>query len=648
MVFVAAFISSGCCFGSSVSQMKLSMAAPAKPATIETNCPVQTLIDSFDLQNQGILALADPMYSSAQGMCSIDNRYIVVARYRKDKSRDLMVYDLIEKRIKSSNIFAKTDPSGPDSGNNVDIGHVNDITYHNGFLYIPRGGDSKDIIRLKVDKDFSIHFDRVVYKASKDNPLPVNLACHNGVFYWTGSSIVNNNIQVFRTKDFKTIDLVFATDFGGLVADHAIGRQGMAFDGEHFFFAFSGRLDVPDSDQSATDAAKLRMNTEKVIITGTDGTIERVLGYPRGSYGEIEDVDTMIVNGNTYLLLNTNKDKNGVACVYAVPLYMDTVPSFFLEPPSRNSNSNSYYRTDVYCDNTACYKDGNYNPLYSNPFASGLAQDKFTSLEAALNFISRHEMMTSLHVSGRYDEISLRDLPNGFVIVLDNAYIGTLKLTECPNITLYGENAAHLGRLNIEKGSILLGPGISMYSSPENEEHAIEINHAILDGSVQEMIGYQQAVYAVNGIVNLSIATSDFWDYSELAGGEDSLLYVNGIPQMCSKNETETFKTVYLGRTNENTVIKNGKNIMLSLILGDGSFFSNATGSDYVGTLMEMYRPSVDVVVPAVIAEKENGDGMVGYCTLYIGKNGQIFAKGNVDQLQSARYILATATYLTE
>ena len=590
-------------------------------------------VDTIDLKSHALMTLSDPGYGAVQGMCVAEDRYIIVGRYRKDGAKDLMVYDVIEKKVKASNVFVKSDPSAPDFGTDVDLDHINGLTYYDGYLYIPRS-HYRDIIRLKMNADCSIVFDSVVFSSPQGEAVPANISCHDGVFYWLASGLSKGRYSVYCSKDgFKNTSLAFTTDIGGLAAGNLLAKQGMAFDGQHLFFAFSGKLNVPALDDG-NDWQKLMRGTEKIVIAATSGEILKTLSFSRGSYGEIEDVDTIQLGSSTYLIVNSNQNENGVSCVYAVPLFKNTIPSGYLE----GSNLDGSFYLDkrelaVYCDNTACYPNDEYDLMLSKPFANGLLQDPFTSVYAAVDYIKRLGCPAKLYLSGSYGNLAFYNLPAGIGFVLNDAEVRSMSFVQCPGITLEGQNKAVLGGLKAEKSVVLAAPGVSLVRRANGPAYGIEAKYSVLTGSFSEMSGFTENVREEQSIVSVS------YD-----GEQKNTAADNNTAQV--EDSTSAAELSYYDRGFVTTVARHDKNVMLGLTLHNVTT-GEGNSAAYPGILPNEYRPAANVVFPAVIANSETGANPTGMCSLRIETDGTITVYGGMEQISPNSYILATAAYLT-
>ena len=621
---------------------KTPVSALADKSTV-TGIPTETdhssiFVDTIDLKCHALMSLSDPEYGATQGMCVVDNRYIVIGRYKNDGAKDLMVYDVIDKKVKASNVFFKYDPKTPDAGTNVDLGHINGLTYYDGYFYIPRT-KHRDIIRLKMNEDFSIVFDSVVFSAPKGEPVPANISCHDGVFYWLAYGPYNGKFTVCCSKnDFHNTQRAFESDIGGLATDNLLAHQGMTFDGEHLYFAFSGRLNIPSID-TGTDWQKLVRNTEKIIITTLEGKIIKTFTFSRGSYGEIEDVDTIQLGSSTYLIISCNQNDDGVACVYAVPLFQDTTPSGYLEA----SNMDGSFYMDrreftVYCDNTVCFENGSYNPMNSNPFASGLTQDRFTSVYAALNYIKRLGCPAKLYLTGEYGALTFNNLPAGIGFVLDDAVVDSLNFTQCPGVTLEGQNKAVLGGLKAEKSVILAASGVSLIRTESSPAYGIQAQYSVLTGSFSGINGFTDKIHEVQSIVNISYYDKDKNARIEISPAGENI-------GEAEEDKTSVVQLSYYNQQIVSVMAKHDKNVMLTLTLHDVDP-GETNKAEYTGIIPKEYRPAADAVFPAVVAGSQTGDDPSGMCSLHISADGTITVYVGTEPVKPTDYILATANYL--
>ena len=464
-----------------------------------------TLVESIDLRRGAFLMLADQGYTSTQGMCVINDRYLVIARYKTDGSRDLAVYDVLKKEIVASNVFKKRNPEIPDSGTNVDLEHCNAITYWDGYLYIPRFANKHDIVRLKFCDDCSIIYDSVAYMAGEGEAAPLDIACHNGIFYLTTAGRRGRGFDIYRSTDgLNSLEYAFSSDFGGLVNTRSIVKQGLSFDGTYLYFPFTGVLNALFMPERR-DTQNLKRSMERIIVTKTDGEIVREFSFSRGNYGEIEDVDILTLRGNTSLIISCNRNGNNVACVYAVPLFQNTVSSAYLEGTGIDGRLYSESGDlEVFCDNRTCYENGVYDPLQSRPFATGLEEDPFTDVYAAIHYIEKSACAATLYLRGNYGELSFDNLGAGLRIVLDGANVRSMQISRCPEITLEGKNDPVLGHLGAEKSVVLVAPGIHMIQTGDGNDCAIEVRYGILTGSFEEIAGYVSRCQEDFSIVNIS------------------------------------------------------------------------------------------------------------------------------------------------
>ena len=603
----------------------------------------EKLVENIDLRGSALMILSDPGYTSTQGMCVIENHYIAVGRYKSDGSKDIMVFDLIEKRVKRSNTFRQLDSISPSFGTCVDLDHLNSLAYNNGYLYVPRAASNRDIIRLKVNEDNSIEYDSVAYIAPEGELKPTSIACNNGVFYWAASGSENGMFYIYRTTDFTDTELAFASSFGGLVEANAVVKQGMAYDGEYLYFAFTGRLNVPKIE-SGIDVQRIMRDTEKIIITRTDGTIVRVLSFPRGSYGEIEEIDTVTIDNNKYLLISCNRNDDNVSCVYAVPLYKDTVPSPVFEAASV-AGSLYYDHRDycVYCDNESCYEDGIYDPLQSRPFASGLKQDPFSDIYAALNQVKRFGCPATLYVRGTYGDLSFRNLPSGITFIFESSTIHSLTFSQCPGVSISGKTDVVIGNLKIVNSVVLAAPGINLYAEENGEISAVEVENSVLVGTFDEIKGFTEPIKEQQSLVLIYGPDGEVFGNASAQNNSLVALLQNDRTN-CS---IDIIMTEYLSHENQQIIAKQGNCVMLGLVLGNGTKLTNSTGNDLAGTLPTSYWPAMGINVPAVAAENSDGSGSICICTVHIDSNGEITVIGSKDQIRSANYIIATATYLS-
>ena len=77
-----------------------------------------SFISSLNLPTIPFITMANPNYTAQQGMCVIDNQYIVSCRYYGSNQRAFRVYDAINKSFISESLLLDTE-----------VGHVNSLCY---------------------------------------------------------------------------------------------------------------------------------------------------------------------------------------------------------------------------------------------------------------------------------------------------------------------------------------------------------------------------------------------------------------------------------------------------------------------------------------------------------------------------------------
>ena len=296
---------------------------------------------------------------------------------------------------------------------------------------------------------------------------------------------------------------------------------------------------------------------------------------------------------------------------------------------------------EVYCDNTACYEAGKYDPLNSNPFASGLTQDRFTSVYAALNFIKRHGCPATLYLTGEYKDLVFKNLPAGMNIVLLDAKIGSISFSDCPETALSGEHSATVGFLKAEKSVVLVTPGISLTKMTEEANHAIELYYTVLIGSFTGIYGYDTALFEEQSLVNVNCTAED----RTIRAGYEIPDVIQTVKSPAD-TEIEMLSLSYLGGDLQYDAVKSGNNVTLKMTIRNACL-TEEKEAVYEGMLPEELCPVIDIIVPALISESDTGSDPVAVCSVCLSVDGIIKVYGDHHIAQDAHYILVTLSYIT-
>ena len=111
---------------------------------------------------------------------------------------------------------------------------------------------------------------------------------------------------------------------------------------------------------------------------------------------------------------------------------------------------------------------------------------------------------------------------------------------------------------------------------------------------------------------------------------------------------TTTFSISYGGRTATAYLTKVGNTVQLYASIGNGTAFSGLAGIDSIGTIPAGYRP-LDYSWTSVSARDTGTWASANYTTalLYVQPNGSVEIRGNTSVMQTMKYILFTATWVT-
>ena len=337
-------------------------------------------VDNIDMKQIPLIAETRSGYVSSQGMCVVENKYVVVCRYYQVDSesdyqgRALLVYDIVSKTYLGESRFTRNQ-----------LGHVNSLSYFDGFIYVSTGEQEFNyaIVKLKINLNtFEITYDSIAFQTS--DYLIYSFAINSNYSYFIGYSNLTRRTVLCKFENFENI-VELTTIVTKSVYDESqdiLGgaTQGLAVDDEFIYVPLSGKIGS-SSDYS--------LSQEIIIVYNQIGEIVTFFKYSRGSYGELEDVDIVTFRNSKYILINTNVSNFAYNEIFSNKLYTFCEPVRWLEPfriDSGTDGSNEYLNL---------YVDGSVD----DPFAIGSQNRPFSQINYASLLSNRFMRSTKIYAS---------------------------------------------------------------------------------------------------------------------------------------------------------------------------------------------------------------------------------------------------------
>lgn len=477
-------------------------------------------IENIDILNSIFTVFADSRITAAQGMCVIENKYICVCYYLSENTEKkvLMIYDLENQIIASTTEFYKENSSS-DSGTNVNLGHVNSLSYYNGHLYIPNG---TTLIELNINiTTFDIQFSRNISIGYSQSSAVV---CEEGVYVVT-TNYNNRSALLKLNSNFSSPELMYYLD--GIFNEGDV-FQGLDYDGEYFYFAISTTAKGIGSDSGTPNWS--RYGRETVQILDKYGNFVKYLHYARGEGCEIEDVSILKKGNQRFLFINPNVD-NETAMLYIHQLdHTEYTPQYLRarcisHSPLWANHTNHY-----------CIQPKDRTTLKDNdPWATGTDERPLTNL-AQIQWLFMKKLTPPITViklnSGHYSRLSFLYYTEVLLymdsnVEIDHLYIsGTTKVTIAvtggSNHVIHGIQIINSGILNI-RGSTL---DLVYDSSLSQSTTAITNEFSFVIGYFKSISGFTRSVYNNVGSTIFSAAT-----YDSLTSNKSGLMILNGVIQ---------------------------------------------------------------------------------------------------------------------
>jgi len=453
----------------SISAAKLSAALLAQFNS-------QHFVDNLHIRTGAFITNNDTGITSSQGMCVINNRYLVVCRY-SGSNRVFKVYDIINK----SEVAESTIPA-------TQVGHVNSLTYSNGYIYCTTLEENMGVVRLIVNLEtFQIAYDSIA-----TSEVYVALCVQDSDIY--GWKVENENWACFKLSPaFSNPVRLFETDFANSM-DY-ISMQGCTTDGTFLYVAISGQY-----ISGNTTPDELKRFTEYVYVFDMTGNIIKTFNMSRGVLGEIEDIEIITVNSQKYIALNFNVNDVGVTSVYIAELLTDTAPV------------TQFLTTDIH--STIANSAGEDFNIYvseaiGNDFADGSLTKPFKTINAAITFIKRAAIPAVLFIrDGSFTTLYLRNLDTPLTIFFDDGTVAGVFIYRAGTIT-FDRTGGYpgttiTGQLTVNETVIMSRTG------PNFEGSGIAINlirSAFIGDLARTLTGYTAALTGNMSFVMASIGT---------------------------------------------------------------------------------------------------------------------------------------------
>lgn len=142
--------------------------------------------------------------------------------------------------------------------------------------------------------------------------------------------------------------------------------------------------------------------------------------------------------------------------------------------------------------------------------------------------------------------------------------------------------------------------------------------------------------------INVSAVTTLFTTLKAVSGLQSDISTLNNSVAVSST----TISLSYSGVTGSVTFRKFGRVVMYAVVFGDGNTFSDATGTDNIGTVPTGYRPPGDVYMNASARTIGAWASATFYhCVLQIAADGTMTVRGNSANLKSCRYLVLQGNY---
>ena len=474
--------------------------------TLKNRLRSDDFVSSLKFPTLPFITMANANYTASQGMCVIDNQYIVVCRYYGSNQRAFRVYDAINKTFISESLLTDSE-----------VGHVNSMCYYDGYIYIATLTEGSGIVRLR--------FNPITYAITYDDVVCTTM--------YPSVAIYDGNVFAMRYTEggywgcyvmdmtFSDPELLFQNNFAG-TAEH-LAIQGMTADEKYIYLAMSGDY----SNGTGDNSNRMGRYTEYVYIIDRTGACIKTYHYSRGSYSEIEDVDIISIDGNKFLVINMNRNDANIVPIYIVPLYN------YSEPITQfmTGNIDGIFNSEVSTFTIAISASG------ADDFPDGTDAHPFPNPASALDYIRRVGAPATIKlVDGSFAYFWIENIPVPLTIFLDGGHIDNLHIRRCGNITF--DRNANVDGTSIGTGGFIIdesvvncrylastidGTGLASGST------AVKVYRSFLTGHMGQIKNFTNGITGITSVVMVTFTkdgvTNDVLTGSTIFGSVNGTAY---------------------------------------------------------------------------------------------------------------------------
>ena len=440
---------------------------------------ISSMVDKLDLMRSPFLSVRYfDGYTATQGMCIAEDYLIVTVHEDTELDGRLYVIDIENKTV---------------------VGYVDGVTGHmNSVCY---DADNKLVCVTGVAETpsyihrYSFISGVLTYVDSVNPPTPsgscYGISWNNGYYYLRDAS---NGALIIVSKDLINEDKRVTIQRG-----MTLTNQGLFVDDNFIYAPYTG------------DDVQERIH----IYDKDNGSLLKVFSYPRGTFGELEEVATY--NGYIFIAINRPVDDNIVG-IYKIPLYHKTREELDY------SRGNKVFEQDA--DITILY----VNNSDTFAFPDGSSDHPFNSLYEAIRMSQLYNAVAAINVTGTYNNITIQYSGKMLTFNLTNATSDKITVRD----SIVRLSSVTCKKIEAYRSVLVLNGGT--LDSDSTESNAILNDRSLIVGSLDKIQKYTGA--AINGlcgwtslfVTTISNVSSTFYRRSDRSnnGVVNGILYTGG------------------------------------------------------------------------------------------------------------------------